>query len=183
MGPSSCHSLPAGILNRLRPPNRAKFADPGRQHSMSGQRSQAFLPSHMWSTRRPAHPWITASPDDPQSLQVSGLCGRGTAGVRGVERPDCRYSATSHRRAAPAKAFPPFERPVADIISPHRSTEAKRDANAGGSSSSRALMRLKPGMVVGDIGAGSGFYHRQGCPARVSGRPAPSSLRMCGAIT
>src|SRR5262245_18868991 len=54
------------------------------------------------------------------------------------------------------KAFPRFERPVADIVSPHRSTEEKRDANEEAQQLAR-LMGLKPGMVVGDIGAGSGY--------------------------
>jgi SAM-dependent methyltransferase len=67
---------------------------------------------------------------------------------------DIRYLASP---GAPANAFPPFTRPVADIVSPHRSTEAKRDANKEAQQLTR-LMGLKPGMVVGDIGAGSGFY-------------------------
>jgi ubiquinone/menaquinone biosynthesis C-methylase UbiE len=67
---------------------------------------------------------------------------------------DIRYIAPA---GAPAKVFPPFARPVADIVSPHRSTEAKRDANQEVEQLTR-LMGLKPGMVVGDIGAGSGFY-------------------------
>jgi SAM-dependent methyltransferase len=58
---------------------------------------------------------------------------------------------------APAKAFPRFERPVADIVSPQRSTEVMRDANKEAEQLAR-LMGLKPGMVVGDIGAGAGYH-------------------------
>src|SRR5262245_16113733 len=58
---------------------------------------------------------------------------------------------------APAKAFPRFERPVAEIVSPQRSTDANRDANEEPQQLAR-LMGLKPGMVVGDIGAGSGYH-------------------------
>jgi ubiquinone/menaquinone biosynthesis C-methylase UbiE len=57
----------------------------------------------------------------------------------------------------PAKAFPFFARPVADIVSPTRSTEATRDANEETKQLAR-LMALRPGMVVGDIGAGSGYH-------------------------
>ena len=58
---------------------------------------------------------------------------------------------------APVKAFPRFERPVADIMSPQRSSEAERDANEEAQQLAR-LMGLRPGMVVGDIGAGSGYH-------------------------
>lgn len=57
----------------------------------------------------------------------------------------------------PAKAFPLFERPVAEIVSPSRSTEATRDANEEAQQLAR-LMQLRPGMVVGDIGAGAGYH-------------------------
>jgi ubiquinone/menaquinone biosynthesis C-methylase UbiE len=55
------------------------------------------------------------------------------------------------------KAFPRFERPVADIVSPQRSTEVMRDANKEAEQLAR-LMGLKTGMVVGDIGAGAGYH-------------------------
>jgi SAM-dependent methyltransferase len=58
---------------------------------------------------------------------------------------------------APANAFPRFERPVAEIVSPQRATEAERDANEEAQQLAR-LMGLRPGMVVGDIGAGSGYH-------------------------
>jgi ubiquinone/menaquinone biosynthesis C-methylase UbiE len=57
----------------------------------------------------------------------------------------------------PAKAFPRFERPVAEIVSPQRTAEADRDANEEAEQLAR-LMGLRPGMVVGDIGAGAGYY-------------------------
>jgi SAM-dependent methyltransferase len=57
----------------------------------------------------------------------------------------------------PAKAFPRFERPVADIVSPHRSTEPKRDAIEEAQQLAH-LMGLKSGMSVGDIGAGAGYH-------------------------
>jgi SAM-dependent methyltransferase len=67
---------------------------------------------------------------------------------------DIRYLASP---GVPAKAFPRFERPVADIVSPHRSTEAKRDAIDEAQQLAR-LMGLKSGMIVGDIGAGAGYH-------------------------
>ena len=48
-------------------------------------------------------------------------------------------------------------RPVAEIISPIFDTEANRDA-AKETEQVFALMKLKPGMSVADIGAGSGYY-------------------------
>ncbi len=58
---------------------------------------------------------------------------------------------------APASAFPNPARPVAEIISPIFDTEANRDA-AKETEQVFALMKLKPGMSVADIGAGSGYY-------------------------
>lgn len=57
----------------------------------------------------------------------------------------------------PAKAFPLFGRPVAEIVSPSRSTEATRDANEEAQQLAH-LMGLRAGMVVGDIGAGAGYH-------------------------
>lgn len=57
----------------------------------------------------------------------------------------------------PASAFPPPSRPVAEIISPIFDTEKNRDA-AKETEQVFALMKLKPGMAVADIGAGSGYY-------------------------
>jgi len=58
---------------------------------------------------------------------------------------------------APAEAFPAPQRPVAEIVSPNRSTEEHRDAlNESGQIA--VLLDLKPGMTIGDIGAGSGYH-------------------------
>jgi SAM-dependent methyltransferase len=57
----------------------------------------------------------------------------------------------------PAKEFPSPRRPVAQIVSPSRSAEEHRDAlNEAGEVA--GLLELKPGMTVGDIGAGSGYH-------------------------
>ncbi|WP_245287962.1 class I SAM-dependent methyltransferase [Bradyrhizobium sp. Ec3.3] len=57
----------------------------------------------------------------------------------------------------PAKEFPSPRRPVAPIASLSRSTEEHRDSlNEAGEVA--LLLGLKPGMTVGDIGAGSGYY-------------------------
>jgi SAM-dependent methyltransferase len=56
-----------------------------------------------------------------------------------------------------AKEFPSPRRPVADIVSPSRSDEEHRDSlNEAGEIARR--LALKPGMAVGDIGAGSGYH-------------------------
>ena len=57
----------------------------------------------------------------------------------------------------PASEFPSPKRPVAEIVSPSRSGEEHRDAlNEAGEIARR--LELKPGMTVGDIGAGSGYH-------------------------
>lgn len=71
-----------------------------------------------------------------------------------AQEADIRYLASP---GAPAKAFPRFERPVAEIVSPRRSTEAKRDENEEAQQLAR-LMGLKSGMAVGDVGAGAGYH-------------------------
>lgn len=56
-----------------------------------------------------------------------------------------------------AKDFPSPQRAVAQIVSPRRSAEEHRDSlNEAGEIASR--LDLKPGMTVGDIGAGSGYH-------------------------
>ena len=57
----------------------------------------------------------------------------------------------------PAGAFPKPARPVAEIISPIFDSERARD-KAKETEQVFALMKLKPGMTVADIGAGSGYY-------------------------
>jgi SAM-dependent methyltransferase len=56
-----------------------------------------------------------------------------------------------------ARAFPGPGRVVADIVSPHRSNEKARDASDETGQLVR-LMGLKPGMALGDIGAGNGYH-------------------------
>lgn len=69
---------------------------------------------------------------------------------------------------APARAFPAPSRPVADIVSPTRSTEKARDA-AGEAERVMSLLGIREGMSVADIGAGSGYY-----TSRLSPRVGPS---------
>ena len=56
-----------------------------------------------------------------------------------------------------ANKFPSPQRPVAQIVSPRRSAEERRDALNEAGQIAR-LLELKPGMTVGDIGAGSGYH-------------------------
>ncbi|MGY3079152.1 SAM-dependent methyltransferase [Bradyrhizobium sp. LM6.10] len=58
---------------------------------------------------------------------------------------------------AAAKEFPSPQRPVARIVSPHRSGEELRDSVNEAGQIAR-LLELKPGMTVGDIGAGDGYH-------------------------
>jgi SAM-dependent methyltransferase len=57
----------------------------------------------------------------------------------------------------PAAEFPAPQRPVAPIVSPTRSGEERRDFLNEDGEIARVL-ELKPGMTVGDIGAGSGYH-------------------------
>jgi SAM-dependent methyltransferase len=57
----------------------------------------------------------------------------------------------------PAKEFPSPRRSVAPIVSPSRSAEEHRDSLNEAGEIAR-LLELKPGMTVGDIGAGSGYH-------------------------
>lgn len=58
---------------------------------------------------------------------------------------------------AAASAFPEPRRPISSIVSPQWSDEATRDA-AHEADTVMALLGLRPGMAVADIGAGSGYY-------------------------
>jgi hypothetical protein len=57
----------------------------------------------------------------------------------------------------PANEFPSPRRPVAQIVSPSRSGEEHRDSLNEAGEIAR-LLELRPGMTVGDIGAGSGYH-------------------------
>jgi len=78
----------------------------------------------------------------------------GAAAASPAHSRDARYLAPP---GAPAHEFPAPGRPVADIVSPARSNEKQRNANDETGQLVR-LMGLKPGMTVGDIGAGSGYH-------------------------
>ena len=58
---------------------------------------------------------------------------------------------------APASDFPAPHRPIASIVSPQWSDEATRDA-ANEADTVMALLGVRPGLSVADIGAGSGYY-------------------------
>lgn len=57
----------------------------------------------------------------------------------------------------PARVFPRPQRPVADIVSPSRSTEQQRDAFDESGQIARFL-GFRSGMTIGDLGAGSGYH-------------------------
>jgi len=57
----------------------------------------------------------------------------------------------------PAVAFPKPDRPVANIVSPIWHDEKERD-DAGEPTQLVRLLGIKSGMIVADIGAGSGYY-------------------------
>ena len=57
----------------------------------------------------------------------------------------------------PAAAFPKPDRPVANIVSPIWHDERERD-DAGEPRQLVRLLGIKSGMIVADIGAGSGYY-------------------------
>jgi SAM-dependent methyltransferase len=72
----------------------------------------------------------------------------------------CTYAADIGYLAAPgvpAKEFPSPRRPVASIVSPSRASEEHRDSLNEAGEIAR-LLEIKPGMTVGDIGAGSGYH-------------------------
>lgn len=72
----------------------------------------------------------------------------------------CAYAADIGYLAppgAPATEFPSPRRPVAPIVSPGRADEKHRDSLDESGEIAR-LLELKPGMMVGDIGAGHGYH-------------------------
>jgi len=58
---------------------------------------------------------------------------------------------------AEAATFPAADRPIASIVSSHSGSEFARD-EAGDGERTLALLPLKPGVVVADIGAGDGYF-------------------------
>ncbi len=70
----------------------------------------------------------------------------------------------------PAKDFPPPRRPISSIVSPQWSDEATRDA-AHEADTVMALLGVRAGVAVADIGAGSGYY-----VARMARRVGPAGL-------
>jgi SAM-dependent methyltransferase len=69
-----------------------------------------------------------------------------------------------------ASLFPSPRRPISSIVSPQWSDEAARDA-AHEADTVMALLGVRPGMAVADIGAGSGYY-----VARMARRVGPAGI-------
>jgi SAM-dependent methyltransferase len=81
------------------------------------------------------------------ALSVALVAGRASAADIGYLAPP----------GVPGKEFPSPQRPVAEIVSPTRTGEEHRDSLNEAGEIARVL-ELKPGMTVGDIGAGSGYH-------------------------
>jgi len=82
-------------------------------------------------------------------------------------------SAAAQQAGVPASAFPPPERPVAGIVTDTWSNEASRD-NAGEAGKVFGLLGIRPGLVVADIGAGSGYDTVRLAPLVAPGGTAPA---------
>jgi SAM-dependent methyltransferase len=77
----------------------------------------------------------------------------------------------------PASEFPAPQRPVAPIVSPTRSSEQRRDFLDEDGEIAR-ILEIKPGMTVGDIGAGSGYH-----TIRLSPRVGPTGSVIAEDVT
>jgi SAM-dependent methyltransferase len=77
----------------------------------------------------------------------------------------------------PASEFPAPQRPVAPIVSPTRSGEERRDFLDEDGEIAR-ILELKPGTIVGDIGAGSGYH-----TIRLSPRVGPTGSVIAEDVT
>lgn len=75
----------------------------------------------------------------------------------------------------PGAEFPALQRPVAPIVSPTR--EVRRDSLDESGQIAR-ILELKPGMTVGDIGAGSGYH-----TVRLSPRVGPTGFVIAEDVT
>ena len=75
----------------------------------------------------------------------------------------------------PAAEFPALQRPVAPIVSPTR--KVRRDSLDESGQIAR-ILELKPGMTVGDIGAGSGYH-----TVRLSPRVGPTGSVIAEDVT
>ncbi|HZR72280.1 class I SAM-dependent methyltransferase [Bradyrhizobium sp.] len=92
----------------------------------------------------------------------------------------CAYASDIGYLAPPglsAKNFPSPQRPVAQIVAPSRSTEEHRDSLDESGEIAR-LLEIKPGMTVGDIGAGSGYH-----TVRLSPRVGPTGSVIAEDVT
>jgi SAM-dependent methyltransferase len=98
--------------------------------------------------------YMAPSPTTPLLALFAALM---TLPIAAAEEAHARQSTYLAPPGAPARAFARPTRPVAEIVSPTRSTEEKRDS-AGEFETVARLLGIKPGMTVGDIGAGNGYY-------------------------
>jgi predicted methyltransferase len=86
-------------------------------------------------------------------LFAAAVCGRPQAG--GTQAADAIRPLGP--AGAPASAFPAPSRPVADIVTDTWSSEDTRD-RAGEADTVMALLGVRAGVHVADVGAGSGYY-------------------------
>lgn len=91
----------------------------------------------------------------PVALMLAALAACGSA--QRESAPAAEAIAPLGPAGVPASAFPAPSRPVADIITDTWSDEDTRD-RAGEADTVMALLGVRPGMHVADVGAGSGYY-------------------------